>query len=1286
MTRRTALLALGVLPVSLLPLSATGQGTDPGAPKWYILKGGKLLASDGKVKENIDISIKDGVISAIGKDLRGTPGFRVIDASKWQIQAGNVNAAARFGLPAPGGADARGSRHPLSAIRADFRAADAYLPDDIATQYRRNGFAYAQILPSAGTVSGQSALVSLVSKVTTPAARILRPSTAVVASLASDGQGGYPGSRMGHLALLRQALTDAHEAKSDQRQVSAGIIALKQVTDKKLPLIIRAGSDAEVEGLLRVVPLDIPLVLDVTGPLTRAISAIAKRKAKVIYNLDMADTPPDADRGTLSVLRRLVYAYQTPGKLEKAGVEFVLATSAPDRFYGNVRRCIQNGLSVAGARKSINTVPSDWLDVSSDIKVGERANIACWTNDPFVSESQTTLTWVDGVMSDSQADAAGRAGTPGNAVPTVKFSLAAFDKPVGSNLPQTKSLLIRNATIWTSEDAGILEGTDILFSNGKIAAVGKNLTAPGGASIIDGTGLHVTPGIIDCHSHTAVVGGVNEGSNIITAECRIVDVLDPDDINIYRQLAGGTTAANILHGSANAIGGQNAVVKWRWGTGADDLLIDTAPQGIKFALGENPTRSNGSRQGRYPATRMGVERVIRSAFQRAHDYREAQKLAKTGKGPVVPTDFQLEAVAEILEGKRLVHCHSYKADEILAMIRIADDFKFKIATFQHVLEGYKVANEMAAHGAGGSTFSDWWGYKIEAFDAIPANAAMMHQRGVVASLNSDSSELARRMNLEAAKSVRDGGLSPADALNLVTINPAKQLQIDKNTGSLRVGKDADVVLWSKDPLSVDAVVVKTWVDGNLMFDRKSDSEERVLLAKEEESLRKQFNVPAKSTITDTVKLTPNLVSQVSMKSTKVRTTPIALIGGTVHDGLGKTITDSIVLINALGLIEAVGKSNDVVIPASYRKIDVTGKHLAPGFFDAVSTVGVNEIGSRRETQDFAEMATYSPELYVARSVNVDAETVAVAREAGVLLANIVPVGGSISGSSSLIHLDGWTWEQFSLRKQSGVALQFGARGAVFESVGHNHDLTSGSDATEADVIPSVDLGVKIAGLDGFIADARRYYDAREAAPSVARDLRFDAFKPVLDRRIPLLISVDGEREILDALAFATKHQVCPVLVGCRGADRVLSQIKASGAGVLIPWTLNLPRTEDHAFDDQFAFPAKFAAAGIPFAITSSGSSDNTRWLPLAAGLATAYGLTKEQALKCITLAPAEILGVSDQVGSISIGKQATLNVFSGQPLEPKSQVVASYIAGVEVVQTSRQAMLKAKWSRRPLND
>ena len=1286
MTRRTALLALGVLPISLFPITALAQGADPGAPKWYILKGGTLLDSVGKSKTKTDIAIKDGVISAIGADLRVTPGFRVIDASKWIVQPGAINAASRFGLTPPSPADARGSRHPLSNLRADFRAADNYLPDDTAIQFRRNGFTHAQILPGSGCVAGQSALVSLVSKAPTPAMRIVQPVTGIVASLTSDGQGGYPGSRMGHLALLRQALTDASEAKPGTRPISGSTAALKQVTDHKLPLIVRVASDAEVEGVLRVIAGDIPLVLDVTGAISRSIPAIAKRRAKVIFNVDMADTPPDADRGTLSPLRRLVHAFQTPGKLEKAGIDFVLATSAADRFYANIRRCIQNGLSLERARKAVTLDPAEWFDLKVEIKVGERANFACWTADPFLADAITALTFVDGILSDSQADNAGRAGLPGNAIPATKFVLGTFDKPVGSNLPQSNTVLIRNATLWTSEEGGILPETDLIISNGKISAIGKNLSVPRNALVIDGKGLHVTPGIIDCHSHSAVVGGVNEGSNIITAECRIVDVLDPDDINIYRQLAGGTTAANILHGSANAIGGQNAVVKWRWGMGASELLIDGAPQGIKFALGENPTRSNGSRQGRYPATRMGVERVIRSAFQRALDYREAQRLAKSGRGPAVSTDFQLEAIAEIIEGKRLVHCHSYKADEILAMIRIADDFKFKVATFQHVLEGYKVANEMATHGAGGSTFSDWWGYKIEAFDAIPSNAAMMHQRGVVSSLNSDSSELARRMNLEAAKSVRDGGLSPADALNLVTINPAKQLRIDQRTGSLKVGKDADVVLWSKDPLTVDAVVLKTWVDGKLLFDRTSDLAERLLLAKEEESLRKQFNVSPKPAATDTVKICQPLVKQAPPKNTKARSQKIAFVGGTVHIGTGDVLVPATVLIGETGLIEAVGKVDTVAIPAGYRKVDVTGKHIAPGFFDAVSTVGVNEIGSRRETQDFSEMATYSPELYVGRSINVDAETVAVAREAGVLLANIIPVGGSLSGSSSLVHLDGWTWEQFAIRKQSGVSLQFGARSAAFESHGHNHDMTAGSDTEEADVIPVPDIGVKIAGLDGFIADARRYFDARREDAAVPRDLRFDAFQPVIERQIPMLINVDGEREILDAIAFANKHQISPVLVGCRGADRVLAQIKASGAGVLLPWTVNLPRTDDHPFDDQYAFPAKFASAGIPFAMTSSGLSDNTRWLPLAAGMATAYGLSPAQALESITSAPAKILGVFDVVGSITAGKQATLNVFSGHPLEPMSQISSSYIAGVEVGQTSRQAMLKAKWSRRPLND
>ena len=408
---------------------------------------------------------------------------------------------------------------------------------------------------------------------------------------------------------------------------------------------------------------------------------------------------------------------------------------------------------------------------------------------------------------------------------------------------QPEVLVVRDATVWTSGPQGRVEGADLLIRRGEIAAVGVDLEAPPGAVEIDASGKHVTPGLIDAHSHTAIDGGVNEGTNIVTAEVRIADVVAPDSISIYRQLAGGLTVANMMHGSANAIGGQNGVIKLRWGAPPDQLLMTEARPGIKFALGENPKQSNFNRdERRYPQTRMGVEQAIREAFRAALDYRrEWQEYRATGGRDRVPPrrDLQLEALIEILEGSRDIHSHSYRADEILMLMRVAEDLGFEVACFQHVLEGYKVADELAAHGATASTFSDWWAYKYEVIDAIPYNGALMTDRGVVVSFNSDSSELARRMNLEAAKAVRYGGMAEEEALKLVTLNPAIQLGAAEHIGSLEPGKDADFVLWSGSPLSTYSRVEQTWIDGRKYFDRADDLSMRELIAAERDTLLKK---------------------------------------------------------------------------------------------------------------------------------------------------------------------------------------------------------------------------------------------------------------------------------------------------------------------------------------------------------------------------------------------------------------------------------------------------------------
>ncbi|MGC4046615.1 MAG: amidohydrolase family protein [Armatimonas sp.] len=617
--------------------------------------------------------------------------------------------------------------------------------------------------------------------------------------------------------------------------------------------------------------------------------------------------PGEPVRDSLTVLRKRALAPTSAAALAKAGVPFALTTSglaSPADLSKNVRKMIAAGLTEEQAIAALTQTPAKLLGV--DRQLGTLAPgklgyvLAIEGGSLFGPKAKPRFLFIDGKRFSLSGPSAA-AGAKPSVLPQLppgisKEQALAFLKAnpeqaagflppgvtvaqaiaelEGKNTPQDKpttdkpaedekiapppavtpgplfpvpasvgdAYVLRGATIWPGDGKPFVG--DLYIQGGKIAGVGAKLSVPAGTKEINAQGKHIAPGIIDCHSHSAVDGSVNEGSNIVTAECRIADVLDPFDVSIYRQLAGGVTAANVLHGSANAIGGQNAVVKWRWGVSEPtELIYVNAPQGVKFALGENPTGSNsgggGRRGARYPSSRLGVERVIRSKFTEARDYARKRKA-----GIPVRQDFQLDAIVEVLEGKRLVHCHSYRADEILMMVRLADEFGFRIGTFQHVLEGYKVANELAAHGAGGSTFSDWWAYKIEAYDAIPQNAALMTQRGIVSSINSDDDEQARRLNNEAAKSMRYG-LSDVEALAMVTINPAKQLKIDKYTGSLTVGKDADFAVWSDSPLSSQSVCEKTFVEGVLRFDKEADKAARIANEAEKTRLLTALEPPKK---------------------------------------------------------------------------------------------------------------------------------------------------------------------------------------------------------------------------------------------------------------------------------------------------------------------------------------------------------------------------------------------------------------------------------------------------------
>ena len=493
-----------------------------------------------------------------------------------------------------------------------------------------------------------------------------------------------------------------------------------------------------------------------------------------------------------------------------------------------------------GRQVRINVAPERRLD--NNLRLSGMVNGTQWSGTGEDS-SGNRFTWTasySGALAEKVDSARKR---PSGALGKVTYPFLPFGWEEGQ-APRQETILVKNATVWTNEKDGVLQNTDVLIRNGKIAAVGKNLQA-NDARIIDGTGKHVTPGIIDEHSHIAA-SSINEGGQSVTSEVRIADNLNPDDINIYRQLSGGVTTSHILHGSANTIGGQTQLIKLRWGANDEDLKFKGSAPFIKFALGENVKRSpaNAGQQNRFPDTRMGVEEVLTDAFTRAKDYERSwmeYESARNKKGITAPRrDLELDALVEILNNKRFITCHSYVQSEITSAMRVADKMGYKVNTFTHILEGYKVADKMKAHGANASTFSDWWAYKMEVQDAIPYNAAIMSRVGLNVAINSDDAEMARRLNQEAAKIVKYGGVSEEEALKMVTLNPAKMLHVEDKVGSLKVGKDGDIVVWTDNPLSIYARPDYTIVDGTIYFDRLKDEQMQKLVDAERSRLVKKM--------------------------------------------------------------------------------------------------------------------------------------------------------------------------------------------------------------------------------------------------------------------------------------------------------------------------------------------------------------------------------------------------------------------------------------------------------------
>ncbi len=860
-------------------------------------------------------------------------------------------------------------------------------------------------------------------------------------------------------------------------------------------------------------------------------------------------------------------------------------------------------------------------------------------------------------------------------------------------------VLIRGATVWTMTEDGILENTDVLLEKGRISAVGRNLRAGAGALVVEASGRHVTPGIIDAHSHSATEQlDLNEGVNSVSSEVRVRDVLDARSPQIYQQLAGGVTTVQVLHGSGNAIGGQNAVIKYRWGVERPhELLFEGAQPTIKFALGENPTQAafRGGMPGgdlRYPATRMGVAALVRSSFALAEQYRrewaQYESLSKRERARTVPPrrDLRLEPLVEVLDGKRDVHSHSYRADEILALMRLAEDLGFRVGTFQHVLEGYRVADEMAAHGAAGSTFSDWWSFKMEAYEAIPWNAAIMQQRGVLVSLNSDNADLARRLNLEAAKMLHYGGLSPEQALAMVTINPARQLRIDGRAGSLAAGKDADVVVWSGDPLSVYSRAELTFVDGKLRFSREADlahrervTEARGRLAAElrGDAGKAQATPPAANSVPAVNPPAPKLAYRPAPRAPQA---PVAIVGATVHTLEGPAITGGVVVFES-GRISAVGGA-DTPVPAGAERVDARGKHLWPSLIHLNTVLGISEIDSVPGSVDVAETGEINADADVAQAVNAASTHFPVARSGGIGHALVVPAGGLVGGTTSLLRTDGWTWEEMTAVRQHSLALRWP------EPPPPQYAIFLGPQKTLAERKKDSDDRVK--QLDRLLDDATAYGRARREAQARGGEWEYDAqleaLQPVVAGERPLWATAREKHAIEAVVNWAAKRGLRLVITDGRDAYLASELLATHQVPVVLTNIVGEPPRPDDPYDVLYSLPAKLESAGVLFAIASgtrAGGSGNARHITLFAGIAAANGLDREAAYRSLTLYPARILGLDDVLGSIAPGKSASLVLTDGDLLETTTNVEQVWIDGTRPSMDDVQKAAWRKWSARP---
>lgn len=1005
--------------------------------------------------------------------------------------------------------------------------------------------------------------------------------------------------------------------------------------------------------------------------------------------------------------------------LKEKGILFAFSTQGhvggqpADKFRENLRKVIAEGLPADEALRALTTNAARILGVDKQlgaVATGKAAHLVVTDGDFDGEKTKVRYVFADGIRydytqpeqtadarrdsADKKADATkkGDSGNPpsarrgrgagGDGAASAKASPSSQPEPAteleADRKPKTRTggnVLIRGATVITVSN-GTRPTTDILIRNGKIEKIGSGITPEEGLATIDAYGMFVMPGIIDTHCHFAVAGGVNEFSLSVVPEVRVRDVINSEDVQIYRALAGGVTTSRLLHGSANCIGGQDAVIKLKYGEPASKLLIADAPRGVKFALGENVKRTDG----RFPNTRLGVEAVLVRAFTEAQAYRKTwddyQQAKAAGKSVAEPRrDLRLEALADILKGDLKVHCHCYRSDEILMLLRVANRFGFKVQSLQHVLEGYKIAPEIAAHGASCSTFSDWWAYKIEAYDAIPFNSALLHEAGATVCLKSDSNELMRHLYQEAAKCVKYGGMSEEDALKTITLNGAKQLGLEKRIGTIEVGKDADLAIFNGHPLNSYARVEMSLVEGEVYFQRSPRLQPT------------SFAAASPTKPVNGLKAIPPAAAGAYV-----------IVGAVVHGPSGQPLTNRVVVVDKgkiAGIhegqlsdkegVHSTGKDHDflsvksgndvtlVPVPRGTQIVRADGMHLYPGMIDAATVIGLTELGSARETQDFAEGGDFQPDLRASTGVNPDSELIPVTRANGVLAVVTRPMGGIVAGQSALINLAGWVPREM----------------VVVDPVALNVEFPVGVPSFSGDpTLPIIGRAIarkqreeKLRRLKELFQLAVAYDDARKQTKGRPANPRLEALVPYARGKKPVVIQANRKPEIVEALKLADELKIKVILSGAVEAWKVAAELKKRDVPVIVGPLMTMPQEQYDPYDSPFACAAKLREAGVRFCIRSAGSS-NTRNLPYEAAMAVSYGLPPEEGFKAVTLYPAQILGVADQLGSVEAGKRANLVLADGDILQASTQVKALFVDGKPLPPESKQTKLYERYRER----